>query len=103
MTAVTVVHKYRLPFHENLDDKVKIPVRVGWLLHLGMQHGEIHIWAAVDPSQPEVPARFRLVGTGSPIDPDWHHLGTVMDGEYVWHVFAEPDELGLPITRRAER
>lgn len=42
-----VIHKYRLPFKSGLVDVVEVPVRVGRLLHVALQHGEIHAWAAV--------------------------------------------------------
>jgi hypothetical protein len=89
VTAALVIHKYRLPFKSERSDVVEVPVRVGRLLHVALQHGEIHAWAAVDPGWPEVAHRFRLAGTGAPIDPSWHHLGTVLDGAYVWHIFSE--------------
>jgi hypothetical protein len=85
-----VIHKYRLPFHDGLHDLVEVPVRSGGFMHVAMQDGEVHVWAAVDPRAPEQLTRFRLVGTGSTVDLSWHHLGTVMDGPYVWHIYTEP-------------
>lgn len=83
-----VIHKYRLPFLETGLSVVDVPVRVGGLMHLAMQHGEVHVWAAVDPKSRETLTRFHLVGTGGAVDPSWRHLGTVMDGGFVWHVFS---------------
>jgi hypothetical protein len=88
MPEQLVIHKYRLPFKSELAEVVEVTVRVGKLLHLAIQHDDVHVWAAVDPARPEVAARFRLVGTGSPVDPSWH-LGTVLDSGYVWHIFSE--------------
>lgn len=88
-----VIHKYRMPFKSELLDAVDIPVREGDLLHLAIQHGDIHVWAAVDPTTEPITARFHLRGTGSTVDPAWYHLGTVLDGDYVWHVFSEPTVL----------
>jgi hypothetical protein len=84
-----VIHKYRLPFLTDNSDLVEIRVRDGKLLHLAVQHGDIHVWAAVDPTDPGHHACFRLAGTGAMVDPSWRHLGTVMHAEYVWHVFSE--------------
>ena len=89
MTTTQVIHKYRLPFKSELKDVVDVEVRPGDHLHLALQGGDIHAWAAVDPDRELVTARFRLVGTGGRVDPVWHHLGTVLDGGYVWHVFCE--------------
>lgn len=89
MTQTLVIHKYRLPFMETGIAAVDVPVRVGGLMHLAMQHGEVHVWAAVDPNAREVLTRFHLVGTGGAVDLSWYHLGTVMDNGFVWHVFTE--------------
>lgn len=97
-----VIHKYRLPFYSDSTDTVAVSVRVGELMHLAMQDGDVHVWAAVDPAAPKVPAQFRLVATGSTVDPSWCHLGTVLDRGYVWHVFAESDALGLSITPKEQ-
>lgn len=88
-----VIHKYRLPFKSEMVDRVEVPVRRGRPLHLAVQHGEIHLWAAVDPAGSEVPTEFRLVGTGGKVELDWHHLGTVLDGDYVWHIFSASQRL----------
>jgi hypothetical protein len=84
-----VIHKYCLPFLTQRTDHVEVPIRNGKLLHVAVQHGDIHLWAAVDPRDTESHAVFRLAGTGTMVDTSWHHLGTVLLGDYVWHVFSE--------------
>lgn len=88
-----VIHKYRLPFKSDLKDTVEVRVRHGRLLHLAVQHGDIHVWAAVDPRTSEAFTVFHLAGTGAEIDTSWHHMGTVVDGDYVWHIFTESGRL----------
>lgn len=87
-----VIHKYRLPFLTQ-GAVVEVPIRNGRLLHLAVQHDEIHLWVAVDPNDRESHAVFRLVGTGGMIDTSWHHLGTVQHGDFVWHVFSDLNRL----------
>lgn len=56
---------------------------------LGMQGGSIMFWTTVDGDGPLYRYRFVTVGTGSDVDPEYEtYLGTVLDGLYVWHVFA---------------
>lgn len=95
--AAPVIHKYRLPFHSKIRDVVEIQARPGRLLLLAKQGADIHIWVAVDPGTPLRPIKLHLVGTGSEIDLAWSHLGSIIDGSYVWHVFAEPAPGGPPI------
>jgi hypothetical protein len=33
--------------------------------------------------------RLQVFGTGHEIPDDWEHVGTVQDGEFVWHIFEE--------------
>jgi hypothetical protein len=94
------IHKYRLPFHDAPQATVKVEVRSGALMHVAMQDGEVHVWAAVDPSTALQPVWFHLVGTGGEVDPKWYHLGTVIDGIYVWHIFSEPRAIGGPPIHR---
>lgn len=78
-------------FSIDLDDHVTIDMPGGAeLLHVGLQDG-IKIWALVDPHQPLEKRRFRVAGTGHPIDVDVDPVGTVMDGRFVWHIFEELD------------
>lgn len=94
-----VIHKYCLPFKSRIVDIVEVPVRSGRLLHLAVQHGEIHVWAAVDHTDHETSTIFHLVGTGGLADTSWHHLGSVIDGDYVWHIFSETARL---VTRTSD-
>jgi hypothetical protein len=58
-------------------------------LHVGMQNGNVTLWVAVEESKSFFPYKLsvRLIGTGRNTPDDYIYLGTVMDGEYVWHVF----------------
>lgn len=68
-----------------------------WVMSVGTQKpGWICIWAIVDPARQakgELSERkFRVYGTGMELmrrDGISDFIGTVIDGEFVWHVFGD--------------
>ncbi len=51
--------------------------------------GDLCLWAAVNPS-PDHPTEARdfiVVGTGHDLPDGLEHLGSVVQGSFVWHVF----------------
>lgn len=73
------------------------------VVHVGMQHGEMHAWLRVDPSAPQQQVTLLTVGTGHPFAPTAEHVGTVIDsGGFVWHAFAAREELAAPAEREGE-
>jgi hypothetical protein len=82
------IYKYSLP----LDDIVRIPLPFGArVLSVGEQHGQLVLWALVNPAYKTLLTTFRIAGTGHPIvDAEhWNFIGTVQtrEGSLVWHVF----------------
>jgi len=60
------------------------------ILHAGEQHGQICVWALVDPSAPLKPRVIKVVGTGWLFtESNLTYIGTVTleDGALVFHVF----------------
>lgn len=61
------------------------------LLHAGMQGDTLCVWGICQPNEPKRRRRFAILGTGQEVNEVWlfddNHLGTVHDGDYVWHVF----------------
>lgn len=55
------------------------------------RRGELEAWAEVDDAQPVDSRRVYVVGTGNPRmhDSDADYIGHVIDGPFVWHVYAE--------------
>lgn len=55
------------------------------------RRGELEVWAEVDDAQPERTATIRIVGTGNPRmhDSDVPYVGHVIDGPFIWHIYAE--------------
>jgi hypothetical protein len=61
------------------------------LMCVQVQNGVPCLWALVDPDQPLKARRFRVYGTGHPLDPDGveFYVGTfqISEGSLVFHVF----------------
>ena len=60
------------------------------VLSVGVQHGQIQVWALVNPEAPKELRRFRIAGTGHPLEEELERLrfiGTVQMGDFVWHIF----------------
>jgi hypothetical protein len=84
-----VVWKYALPFSGPDQFCLRMPAGAQPLT-VQVQRGEPHIWALVDPNQPDTEIWFRIAGTGHPIeDRIERYLGTFQfaDGALIFHVF----------------
>ncbi len=60
------------------------------ILHFAIQHGKPTIWVKADcsPAVRYEKREFLIRGTGHDIDyAKLHHVGTTLDGHYVWHLF----------------
>ena len=82
-----IIYKYQ-PFRFSngsvvMEDGAKI-------VKLGMQDGIITFWAIVEAGVELRERQFHTVGTGQIITKDnWKYVGTVFDGNFVWHIFEE--------------
>lgn len=62
------------------------------ILHVADQGGIITLWAEVDTTAERVRRGVVVVGTGRPLPQgEGSHVGTVMQGEYVWHLYLEDE------------
>lgn len=89
-TVATSIYKYQLPIS---DRPTKHMQKGSQVLHAAMQNGVLSVWARVDPSAEQTLRRFSIFGTGHVI-PDEHigkFVSTVLDREFVWHVFVDPE------------
>jgi hypothetical protein len=82
------VYKYALP----VEDIFTLTLPFGAeLLHVDEQHGAPCLWALVNPDATSEQRRFRLAGTGHPIEiaKPMRHVGTFFlhGGELVFHLF----------------
>ena len=57
-------------------------------IHVAMQNDLICVWMTVDSKANRVERRISIHGTGNSLDHvGGRHIGSVLDGVYVWHVF----------------
>lgn len=83
-----VVWKYYVPIEDEFTLLLPAGARI---LAVQAQHNEPQMWALVDPNAAPQPRRFRLAGTGHPIEGEWSYLGSfqVHGGNLVFHLFEE--------------
>jgi len=82
------VYKYDVP----IDDTFALALpEFARVLTVQVQDGQPRLWALVDPAAPPRDRRFRLAGTGHPIQEadDWRYIGTFQlnGGALVLHLF----------------
>lgn len=92
------VWKYQLPWEDVTSVEMPFGAKI---LHIGIQPTDepvgfaIFLWARVHPDAELRTRRFRIAGTGHPLDVQGFdvgdHLGSVItpDGSLVFHVFEE--------------
>lgn len=58
------------------------------VVHVGLDpRGIPCIWALVEVDRPHVSCVIYVTGTGHDVPPSVEHLGTFIEGGYVWHVW----------------
>ena len=84
------IWKFEVPFGNTKPTSIPACARI---VHVAMQFSQsITFWAEVDLAvTTTVERHFRIVGTGHTF-PAGTHIGTVMDGRYVWHLI----DIGTP-------
>lgn len=45
------------------------------------------LWIELNPDAPRVERRFIIHGTGHEIDEDETHVGSLIDRDFVWHIY----------------
>ena len=81
------VFKYPIPIRDDFSLALPGGARI---LDVQVQNGVGCIWALVDASIPPIMRRFRLAGTGHPLnEPHLIHIGTFQleGGALVFHLF----------------
>lgn len=90
MTSTYRIFKYPVRIRDKFE--VELP-QSAEILDVQLQFGEPMMWALVDPQEQKVTRRFRVIGTGHPIESDdlhrLHYVGTfqVAGGDMVFHLF----------------
>jgi hypothetical protein len=82
------VFKYPLTFDSVSVVSMIVDAKV---IHVASQNGVVTLWAIVPNSAFVEPRRFRILGTGHelPLEIALEHVGSCLDGSFVWHVFEE--------------
>lgn len=81
------------------DDEHKIGA--GPVALVACQHGSdtVQVWTEEEHGSSasfENARNVRVYGTGHLVPVEWEHLGSVIVGRFVWHLYAEPVESDLP-------
>lgn len=79
---------WKFPFMVSDTVVIEMPV-ASTVIHVGVQHGRLCLWALVWTKNKVESRTFLVRGTGHPCDElnASDHIGTVQDGPFVWHVF----------------
>jgi hypothetical protein len=83
---------YKYPLTLQYSQVVSMP-KGAKILSCQMQGDVICLWATVDPSQPNFPRYITIYETGQKVhSTESTYLGTVLEHQFVWHVFEEKME-----------
>jgi len=70
-----------------------VPMPIGAdILHIALDPtGELCLWAKVESDSSVQNYKIHCIGTGADCtsSPYWNYIGTVNEGPFVWHFFAE--------------
>ena len=79
---------YKYPIYDNAVIEMPMGAKI---IHVDIQlshESQISLWAIVDPKKETEKRNFVIYGTGWDLSEDkMNHIGTVMDGIFVWHIF----------------
>jgi hypothetical protein len=83
---------FKYPIEVTDEQKVKLPSD-SLIISAINQNGQLVIYALVDTEEKDTEEKtIRIFGTGHPCDVeefDYNFLGSVVTGDFVWHIFAE--------------
>lgn len=74
------IHKQTISI-DGLDQSLE---GVGYICLVAMQDGDLTIW--YEHKEIARPRTFQVFGTGHPIPHNYHHVASVLDGWFVWHL-----------------
>jgi hypothetical protein len=78
------IHKFPLLFQQEQQIQIQPNAKP---LAVQMQNGIPCLWAEVEAGEDPVTTTVRVLGTGFPVYERWEYMGTVIDGEFVWHFY----------------
>jgi hypothetical protein len=83
---------YKFPFEITDMQEIEMPM-AAQIIHVGLDpSGTPCLWAEVDPTAPATHRKIAVIGTGNPLDfghdyTSARHLGSLVQGPFVWHVY----------------
>lgn len=84
------VHKFLVPFADPEAGPLPVsrhaPVR---LTGLDPRTGKPAVWIEVETTNPPGERRMAVFGTGHELPDGWVHVGSMIDGSFVWHIYEE--------------
>lgn len=81
------VWKYQLPVDDTSVFTMPSGARVLPYIESYLGHAVLTIWVEVDTDQPPAHRMLAVHGTGHPIHEDEEYIGTVRDGQFMWHIY----------------
>lgn len=78
---------YKYPFE--IKDKIEIEMPAcSMVVHVGLDpQGQPCVWANVEPEAQTIKQIFYVRGTGHDLGDASGHLGSFVQGDFVWHLF----------------
>lgn len=77
-----IIYKYELEHNITVIPDINLQKA----LHVNTQRGKLCLWAEVIPSIGEKVV-IQVLGTGYGVPDNYEYIGTVMDGNFVWHIY----------------
>ena len=59
------------------------------VVHVEAQEGTPTMWIELDPDHDTDRVEFLIIGTGGRVPPGAQHIGTFLQGPFVWHVYQD--------------
>lgn len=80
------IYKYALDLFRSDCQVVAMPSGAV-IVKVDLQHGtDLCLWAIVNELQPIFPRNFMICATGQLLPASSSYIGTVFQGEFVWHI-----------------
>ena len=80
---MTTIWKY--PLTQAFSQDISKGARI---VHAGKDpRGESCLWAEIDPDADTEMRHFRVIGTGHIVPENAEHVGSYIDGPFMWHVY----------------
>ena len=80
---------YKFAFGANQSElALSIPLNAK-PVHVAVQNRRITMWFELDTEEEKVDRHFKVVPTGAEVPEQGTHIQSILDGEFVWHIYEE--------------